>query len=319
MHRRIALVVLVCHLAALAEPALARRIKLGDLLRKASPAHAVRTARDNWRAGRFFATDLSEHGSVRSAVKRSIFPTDPAANMRAALKSRFHWTRLIGAVVAPVTIELQRQITSGEGFDPRRLVQAMDPIVVATTMAGGVAGEVGGAWVQSSLARLGPWGALAGFVARPLISFGASIMGYNIGRNVGAGGFRGALAGALREIEPGRDLGQIAGYTVGAVLGQALIPIPVLGAIIGGSLMGLVGGSLGTWLTKSGPLAGASRAIKRGLGWLADLIEGKGKKAPAAQAPAPAAPVAAAQPGPPREAPVAASGDITLLGVAARR
>jgi hypothetical protein len=314
MRRTICFALLFCHLTALAQPALAARIKLGHLIQRANPANAVRTARDNWKAGRFYATDLTEHSTVRGAVKRSIFPTDPKANIRAALKARFHWTRLIGAAVAPLTIEAQRQLTSGNGFNWQRIKEAVDLRVMATTFAGGVAGEAGGAWVQSSLARLGPWGAIGGFVARPLISFGASIMGYNIGRNLDGGGLRGAFAGALREIDPGRDFGQIAGYTVGAVLGQALIPIPVLGAIIGGSLMGLIGGSIGSWLTKSGPLARISGAIKRGLGWLADKIQGK--REPVAQAVEPAAPAA---PAAPREAPVAATGEMSLLGVGARR
>lgn len=315
-HRLIAAVLLVCHLGTLASPVLAGRIKLGDLVRKVDPRAPVRTARDNWREGRFFATDNSVHPSPRAAIKRSMFPTDVRANVKAALTQRFHWTRLIGAVISPVSIEAQRQLTSGEGFNMKRLVQAIDPKVMATTMAGGVIGEVGGAMAQSALAKLGPAGAIAGFVARPLISFGASIMGYNIGRNAGAGSFRSAIAGGLREIEPGRDLGQIAGYTLGAVLGQALIPIPVLGGIIGGTIFGLIGGSVGNWLSKSGPLAGVSNWIKGGLGALADWIEGK-------KQPAPVAAAAATEPGKAGPGILTATekpdGNLSLLGVEAQR
>lgn len=274
-----ALVVALCHLATLASPVVAGRITLGALVRKADPRAPIRTAAQNYRDGRFFATDNSVHPSPWEAIKRSVRPIDMKANVRAAMAQRFHWTRLIGAVVAPASIEIQRQITSGEGLSASRMLAAVDPKVMATTMAGGVIGEVGGAMVQSGLAKFGPIGAVAGFIARPLISFGASMTGYNVGKNLGKGSLRKALADGVREIEPGRDLGQIAGYTVGAVLLQALIPIPVLSGIIGGTIGGLIGGTIGNMLAK-GPLKGVSNWMKRGLSRFADWIEGKKEDKP---------------------------------------
>ena len=271
MYRRIVSLLVLCLLAA--APAWADRIQLGNLVRRIDPRTPVRTAQQNWRDGRFFATDNSVHPSPWAAIKRSVFPIDVKANVNAAIKARFHWTRLIGAVIAPASIELQREITSGEGVSLKKMVAAIDPKVMATTMAGGMIGEVGGAMVQSTLAKFGPVGAVAGFVLRPLISFWGSMTGYNVGKNLGKG-VRSAIAGGFREIEPGRDLGQVAGYTFGSVVGQALIPIPVLGAIIGGTIGSLIGGTIGNWLGKHGPLAGLNSWMKRGLNALADWIEG---------------------------------------------
>lgn len=306
--RRIALFVA---LSLLVNPVLAERIKLGALVRKVDPRAPIRTAAQNYRDRRFFATDNSVHTSPWQAIKRSVRPIDMQANVKAAMAQRFHWTRLIGAVVAPASIEIQRQITSGEGFSAGKMMAAVDPKVMATTMAGGVVGEVGGAMVQSGLAKFGPLGALAGFVARPLISFGASMTGYNVGKNLGKGSLRDALADGIREIEPGRDLGQIAGYTIGAVLLQALIPIPVLSGIIGGTIGGLIGGTIGNILAK-GPLKGVSDWMKRGLSRFADWIQGKkDKPKPVAAKPA-GLPV-------PHGGTVAAPGHLSMLGVSSGR
>jgi hypothetical protein len=251
-------------------------IDLREVIRQISPAHLVRTARTNTRHGRFYATDLTVHPSRRAALLQSLAPVDLKGNVRAAFWTKVHPIRFLGNIFDPLTIELSRQIVSGRGLDPGRLIGALHPAVVGATMIGGGAGDIAGAIAQSALARLGPAGAAAGFFLRPAMAFGGQILGMGIGESLAGGDtFGEALAGSLRTIRPGRDGGQLLGGVVGGTLGQVLIPIPVVGGIIGGIVGATLGGLLGNAIARIPGVDRIERAVTGWLGRLADRLEGR--------------------------------------------
>lgn len=266
-----------------------------EILRQLNPAHLYRTARTNYREGRFYATDLSEHSSWRGALRQSFRPTDLRQNVRAAFLSKIHPARLAGNLLDPLGIELTRQLASGEGLNFGKLASSLHPVVIATTLVGGGIGDIGGAAVQSILARFGPVGATMGFVARPLMAFAGQLFSMNVGQGLVQGkSVRGAIADSLRTIKPERDFGQMLGGVIGGTLGQVFIPIPLVGGIIGGTVGGIVGGLLGN-LLKDVPgfshlFGGMTRLLNR---W-ADSIEGKRREP--APPPPPVPPLAAAPP-----------------------
>jgi hypothetical protein len=204
-----------------------------------------------------------------------------SANVKAAFLTKFQPIRLLGGVIDPLQIELMRQIVSGNGIDLGGLARAMHPVTIAATMAGGIAGDVAGAAVQSLLAKMGPAGAVAGFFARPVIGFSSQILGYNVGQSVASGrSFRSAMAQALRDIRPGRDAGQMIGGVLGSVFGQALIPVPMVGGILGGMVGSGLGTLIGAALGSHGPTGWLDRKLRKALNRWADAIEGKKSAAP---------------------------------------
>lgn len=275
-----------------------------EMLRQASPKHLYKTAKTNYAEKRFYATDLSEHSTRMAALKASFAPVDTRANVKAAVYSKVHPMRFVGNIIDPLSIELQRQVAAGK-LDAGRLVQTLNPLIWLPTMAGGAAGDIAGAVVQSSLARLGPIGATAGFFVRPMMGFAGQLLGMNVGESMVRGNatFRGAMAQALRDIKPGRDMGMLAGGVIGSTLGQVLIPIPVVGGIIGGMIGGTIGTFAGQGLAKLWPFSLADRGMRSALGKLADWIDDR--KKPAASQPAPAEPSATAS----AEAPKPASSE----------
>lgn len=263
-----------------------------------SPSRMIQQARTNYREGRFYATDLTEHATWQQALRRSVRPTDLSANVRSAFLKGVHPARIVGNLFDPLTIELQRQIVGGEGLSVSRLVRSLNPVVIGTTMAGSLAGDVAGAAVQSVFAGMGPIGAAAGFLARPLLGFSAQIFSYNVGKSVSEGkSFKQGVAQALRDIRPGRDFGQMIGGVLGGVAGQVLIPIPVVGGIIGGMVGGMVGMVVGNLLENHGPTSRLMSWIKGGLSRLADRIEGK-KLAPPPAPPRAPPPIRVVTPAP---------------------
>ncbi|MBI4861209.1 MAG: hypothetical protein HY815_13270 [Candidatus Riflebacteria bacterium] len=245
-----------------------------------------KTVRTNWKEGRFYATDLTEHPTWQAALKRSMMPVDMSANVKAAFLGKVHPVKLVGNLADPLGIELGRQIASGEGLDFGRLVKSLHPAVVAGTFAGGLAGDVAGAALQSLLAKAGPVGAAAGFFLRPTVAFGAQVFGFNVGQGVAKGmTFRSSLAQGLRDIRPGRDFGQLMGGTLGSLFGQVLIPIPVVGGIIGGMIGGTLGALIGSKLGQVGLTGTLERSVMGLLGRWADAIEGKSRPDPAARVP----------------------------------
>jgi hypothetical protein len=264
-----------------------------------NPAEIWRTARTNYRDGRFYAIDNSQHATWQGALRRSVAPVDMRANVHGAwLKNRNPY-KLAGALIDPLQIEFTRQITSGQGLDWMKLARSMHPVTIGSTLVGGTAGDMAGAVVQSSLARLGPIGAAAGFFARPAMAFAGQIIGMNVGDSLWRGDktFRGSFAQALRELKPGRDTGLLVGGVVGSTLGQALIPVPVIGGIIGGMVGSLVGGAIASGLTNVWPFSALDRLMRRGLGKLANWIDDSKKASPAsptsASSSTPPAPAAA--------------------------
>lgn len=266
-----------------------------EILRQLNPAHLYRTARTNYREGRFYATDLSEHATWREAMRQSFRPTDMRQNVKAAFLSKIHPARFVGNIFDPLGIELTRQLASGQGLDAWKLLTSMHPVVIATTMVGGGIGDVGGAAIQSVLARFGPVGATMGFIARPLLGFAGQLFSMNVGQGLVQGkSITAAMADSLRNIKPERDFGQLIGGVIGGTLGQVFIPIPLVGGIIGGTIGGIVGGLLGNLLAGVPGFSHLNRAITRALNRWADRLDPRTRNRPPATPPAtpPAAPPA---------------------------
>lgn len=157
-----------------------------------------------------------------------------------------------------------------------------------------------------------------------------------------AGGLKGAAAGVARWLGPvgavattwfgaheikerlenddshgaakaaGKTLGGIAGVAGGAALGQVIIPIPVVGAVVGGVAcyfgLSALGGAAGGALVSGEDDAMRKAAIEKALSPTI-LAPAAGASAPAAGASAPAAPAPAAPASP---APVATDGVIVV-------
>lgn len=128
----------------------------------------------------------------------------------------------------------------------------------ATSLAGAtVAGAVGGSVIGSVPSLLfggakgaGSLGKAAGFVGKNAGKFGKAATGIGIGIQAVSSGVEAYdhfKKGETKEGygSVGSGAGSIAGGLAGAALGSALIPIPGLGTIIGGSLGSFVGDKLG--------------------------------------------------------------------------
>lgn len=272
-----------------------RRVQFIEMLKQASPRYLYNQAKGNWQAGRFYSTDLQgpgpggTHPTWQAALKASLKPVDMRANVGAAVMGRIHPFRFAGNLIDPLGVELQRQISSGEGIKVGRLVQALNPVTIGTTMVAGGVGDIMGAVAQSTLARFGPVGAGIGFFARPMLGFAGTIFGMNVGESMVNGkNFKEAIGGSLRAIKPGRDIGQLVGGTIGGTLGQVLIPIPIVGGIIGGMVGGTVGAIVGNSLSKWGPFKWMEDKMT---GWLARMASKLEKKKPEAKPEPPPAPV----------------------------
>lgn len=245
-----------------------------------NPARMVRQVRTNYAEGRFYATNFTQHSTIRQAVATSLRPTDVKTNVKASMRGNMHPLQIVGNIAAPIGMEVQRQICTTGKLDFGKLGRALDPGAIIGGAVGSFAADAAGAAVQSGLASLGPWGAVAGFVARPLISYTGYLVGSNFGRSVAGGkpSFRGALAESMRQVNPMRDAGSLLGGSIGGVVGQAIIPIPVVGYIVGTVVGGVVGTVVGDFLGKHGPTGALNNALMSWLGRKADDIEGKGEK-----------------------------------------
>lgn len=248
-----------------------------SLRERIDPRRLVRTAARNYREKRFFAVDLTEHPTVRGALRRSLQPIDLRANLRGALATRLHPLKLFNGWWAPMSLLAQRRLADGQLPSVHELGKALDPWVFGSSLVGGLVGDVAGASVQSMFARGGRVLSIVGLVARPLIGQAFYLLGLEAGLGLREDPSpRRALSRALSALRPLRDLGNLAGYTAGMILGQALIPIPVIGGLIGGSVMGTLGMFLGNLLARSGPGESLDGRLRSALGSAAAGVRGDG-------------------------------------------
>ncbi|MBI3890842.1 MAG: hypothetical protein HY303_04860 [Candidatus Wallbacteria bacterium] len=248
----------------------------------ANPRRIAGQVRTNYREGRFYATDYSVHSSPRAAAAASIKPLNMGANIRASLRNATSPINLVGSLIGPVTIELNRELATGGHISPSKLAHAFEPGAIAGGLAAGFAGDALGAAAQSALAgTMGPFGPVAGFVARPILSYSCYLLGSNFGTSVAHGkpSLKGALAQSMRQVDPARDTGALVGGSIGGVIGQVLIPIPVLGGVAGGIVGGLVGTQIANFIGHHGI---TGRIDQGAVAWLhrkADDLDGSGKPA----------------------------------------
>lgn len=234
----------------------------------------VTTLRDNYRAGRFYATDLTPHPSARAALIRSLHPLDLKQNLRSVLRTRLHPVKLVTGIWAPVSLVAQRALADGRIPGASELTSVLKPGTLIATQAAALGGDLAGATMHSLLARMGPVGAAAGLVLRPLLAQSAQIAGLNLGRGLDRHlSVRAALAQGLRDIRPLRELGNVAGYAAGMIAGQVLIPIPVIGALIGSAAGATLGTFMGTWLAKSKTGGALDRWMTEALARWADRLD----------------------------------------------
>lgn len=262
------------------------RAAISGATRTLNPRNMGRQIQTNYRDHRFYATDYTQHSSIPSALARSIKPLNMGANVRASLRNNMNPLAMVGMLVGPLTMELNREISTDGRISPSKLVRAFEPGAIVGGIAGGFVGDAMGAAAQSALAgTMGPLGPVVGFVARPLISYSCFLLASNFGRSVAGGkpSFRGALAESFRQVDPARDMGTLIGGSVGAVIGQAIIPIPVVGSVLGGMIGGMAGSMIGNWLGRHGPTGALNQSAVSWLRRTADGLDGKDKPKPAVE------------------------------------
>lgn len=167
------------------------------------------------------------------------------------------------------------------------------------------AGEQGGNIFQFALnGACPPFGLIAGTVIGSVMgSLGGSI-GYETSRAMERGEkltARQMIGTGLKSIDLPTFIGRNAGSVIGATIGQALIPIPFLGMVVGGMAGGILGGLATKQLRKIGAVDRAANKLQ--VQWEKvgqSILDGGKKSAPAtpqriADAP-PAANGAAASP-----------------------
>ena len=214
------------------------------LILGSSPARAegVSTAAASPRI--YLSVDYQTHSSFGSAVYRSFSPTNLRANVGAVGRNTIDPLNPFRYITSVLVLEAQKQIASGEGLDPKKLFEKLDLKALALGYLGAQGGEMLGAAIQSVLAKsIGPVGGVIGFAVRPVLWYLGSNIGQAAGKALGHGGdpLREGVEVALTEYNPVQDTLQMVGDNVGGVIGQALIPIPVVGGMVGGIFGGVTG------------------------------------------------------------------------------
>lgn len=226
---------------------------------------------------KYLSIDYSSHSSFKGAVVNSFAPTSYRANVGAVLHNTIEPLNPIRYVGAIAIVELQKQIASGEGIDPGKIIKKMDPAGLAGGYFGAQLGETLGAVAQTALARgFGPVGGTIGFALRPVLWLAGSSIGGEAARSLvrGDGGdpLKTGMAKALREYNPIVDSVQMIGDNVGGVIGQALIPVPFVGMMVGASIGGVAGLLLGKAITKTGPGMALEESLKKRMKSKADEL-----------------------------------------------
>jgi hypothetical protein len=222
--------------------------------------------------------NLTPGQNVSNAVTESLNPGPLGSSITGSLESTTHPLAIASRFVAPIAIEGIRQAREGEKLDVGKLKDSVEPAKIAGATAGVIVADVVGVAVQSGLgAAFGGAGQVAGAIIHPLITWSGYYLGNNFGASVqdGKPSAKKALADTLREINPVKFACTVAGATAGGIIGQALIPIPVVGYIIGSVVGQLVGSALGNVIGKHGAIGRVNKSIIEAQYKKADELEGK--------------------------------------------
>lgn len=226
---------------------------------------------------KYYSIDYTVHPNFKGAVINSFAPTDYRANVGAVLKNTIEPLNPVRYIGAVAIVELQKQIASGEGIDPGKILKKMDPAGLAGGYFGAQIGETLGAVAQTALARgFGPVGGTIGFALRPILWLAGSSVGGEAARSLVRGDkgdpIKTGMARGLREYNPIVDSVQMIGDNVGGVIGQALIPIPFVGLMAGAAVGGVVGLLLGKAITQTGPGKAMDDSLRRRMHAKADQL-----------------------------------------------
>lgn len=228
--------------------------------------------------GGSFSMDLTTHHSISGALKESIKPQPLGSSITGSIKATTHPLTLASHFAAPLAVEGYRQITEDKKLNGKKLAEAVEPEKILGATAGVIIADVAGAGAQSALGAVGgPGGQIAGVLVRPLITWSGYYLGRNFGASVKEGkpSVESAVADTLREVNPVKFVSTVASTTAGGIVGQALIPVPVVGYVIGSAIGGVAGSALGNIAGKHGPLAGTNKALIAWQHKKADEIEHK--------------------------------------------
>lgn len=248
---------------------------------------------------KFLSIDYKEFPTFGAAVRNSAAPTDLHANVGAAVKNTLDPLNPGRYVASVLIFEAQKQLASGEGLDLGKLVRNISVPSMALGYVGAQTGDIAGAALQTIMSNtLGLAGGLVGGLAvRPILWFVGNQMGQSLGRGLQSGDASPskAFAGTLTAFNPVEDASQMIGDAVFSVIGQALIPIPLVGAMVGGAVGGTLGLLLGKAFVASKAGQSFDQALRNKLGNLANSISpgsaGQPQKTAAGN---PAAPVSSA-------------------------
>ena len=230
------------------------------------------------RGGQHYATDLTKHDTVTGALKGAFEHQAAGQAVKGSLKSTCHPLAIAGQVAAPVALEGYRQLKEEKTIDVKRMGQAIKPHQVAGSTLGVIGGDALGAAAQSALSAFGgPAGKTAGLFVRPLITWSGYYLGRNAGKSLEEGkpSLKSAFADTMREINPAQFVSSVVCATAGGMIGQALIPIPVVGYIAGYAVGGVLGTMIGNVIGKHGPTGFLNKKLISWLHRKADDLEGK--------------------------------------------
>lgn len=226
----------------------------------------------------YLTIDYQAHDTFVGAIRGSIAPTSVKSNVGAVLRNTRDPLNPLRYLTSVLGLEVQKQIASGEGIDVKKLMDKLDAKGIALGYLGAQGGEMMGAAAQSVLAKaFGPIGGFAGFTLRPMLWLIGSNVGMEAGKNLGKGGnpLKGGVSVALTEYNPMQDTLQMVGDNVGGVIGQALIPIPLVGNMVGGAVGGVAGLLISRAITSTSAGRGLDETIRAKFRGLASTITGE--------------------------------------------
>lgn len=226
----------------------------------------------------FLTIDYQSHDTFLGAVRGSIAPTSIKSNTGAVFRNTIDPLNPLRYLTTVMGLEVQKQIASGEGIDVKKLVEKLDVKGIALGYLGAQGGEMLGAAAQSVLAKaFGPIGGFAGFTLRPMLWLIGSNVGMTAGKNLGKGGnpLKDGVSVALTEYNPMQDTLQMVGDNIGGVVGQALIPIPLVGNMVGGAIGGVAGLLLSKGLTATRAGKDIDQSIREKFKGLASTLTGE--------------------------------------------
>ena len=163
--------------------------------------------------------------------------------------------------------QIREDLAAGRPIDLAKVGKELSSKPFLTQAAIGCGSEIAANAFQFGMAGVClPFGMIIGStIAATFQSFGGAV-GYEAAEAMKTGEpltKKQILGKALSSIDMPGFIGQTAGSVVGAMVGQALIPIPIVGMLVGGIVGGLLGSAAVNMLSKIPAIASAFDALQK--------------------------------------------------------